>query len=114
MSDIPDVPGKFENEEELKAYIDQLHGQIEFLEEELTESEREKLELKQELNDIENLAAQSQAGDGSFSSIQEPLEAIQGRLADLEQGKIEDLDAGPSEEAKEEFFEAAGWHPDDN
>lgn len=112
MTDTPPVPDEFDSEEELKAYIDQLHDQIEFLKEELSESEKEKLELKQELNDIENQATHS--GSGSFNSLLEPLESMQQRIEEIEQGKIDDLDGGPSEEAKENFFDAAGYHPDDN
>lgn len=112
MTETPPVPDEFDSEEELKAYIDQLHDHIEFLEEELTESEKEKLELKQELNEIKNQATHS--GPGSFNSLLEPLESMQQRIEELEQGKIDDLDGGPSEEAKENFFDAAGYHPDDN
>lgn len=114
MTEAPNVPDEFDSEEELKAYIDQLHDHIEFLEEELTESEKEKLELKQELNEIKNQASQIQAGGKGFASIMGPLESMQQRIEELEQGKIDDLDGGPSEEAKENFFDAAGYHPDDN
>lgn len=112
MGEVPELPDEFDSEQELKQYIDQLHEQIEFLEEEVEESEKEKLELNQELNEIKNQATHS--GPGSFSSILEPLESIHQRIEEFEQGKIDDLDRGPSEEAKENFFDAAGYHPDDN
>ena len=94
MTEVPPVPDEFNSEEELKAYIDRLHDQIEFLEEELTESEKEKLELKQDLNDLEEQAAQQHETSG-FSSIQEPLHAMQKRIEDLEKGYLdEDSDYG--------------------
>jgi predicted RNase H-like nuclease (RuvC/YqgF family) len=112
MTETPPVPDEFDSEGELKAYIDQLHDRIEFLEEEAQESEKEKLELKQELNELEDQVSRS--GPGSFTSILEPLESMRQRIEELEQGKIDDLDGGPSEEAMENFYDAAGYHPDDN
>ncbi|QLH83776.1 hypothetical protein [Halosimplex pelagicum] len=114
MSEPPDVPGGFDTEEELKQYINQLYDQIEFLEEGVEESDKEKLELKQELNNIETQASRAGSESGSFSSLLEPLEEVQQRIEEFEQDKIDEMGGGPSEEAKEGFYEAAGWHPDDN
>ncbi|WP_276273607.1 hypothetical protein [Haloarcula litorea] len=114
MTEVPSVPDEFNSEEELKQYIDQLHDQIEFLEEELENSEKDKLELKQELNDLEEQASRRGELSGGFQGIMEPLEAMQQRLEEFEKGKLDEIGGGPSGEAKEEFFDAAGWHPDNS
>ncbi|WP_276273608.1 hypothetical protein [Haloarcula litorea] len=97
MSEVPEVPDEFDSQEELKQYIDQLHDQIEFLEEEFEQSEKEKLELKQELNDLEEKASRGGDVDG-FQAIMEPLKAMQQRLEEFEEGYLdEDSDYGLEE-----------------
>lgn len=113
MTETPPVPDEFDSEEELQQYIDQLHDQIEFLEEELTESEKEKLELKEELNEIEDKALHqgTSDGSGSFSSLMEPLQAMQDRIEEFEEGYLdEDSDYGLSkdDEGVKAFSEAVG------
>lgn len=43
MTEIPETPEEFDNEEEFKPYINRLHDQMELLEDEFTGSEKEKL-----------------------------------------------------------------------
>jgi len=54
MTEIPDTPDDFDSDEELQQYIKELEDHIEFLEDELEESEKDKLELREELNQIQN------------------------------------------------------------
>lgn len=85
----PEIPDEFENEEELKKYIDRLHNQIEFLEEELEESEKEKLELREDLNEIE------EREPASSKEIRHMAEALQEFVRKMESidlhGKPDDV-----------------------
>ncbi|WP_157575392.1 hypothetical protein [Haloferax sp. Q22] len=112
MSGAPEVPDDFDSKEEVNQHIEQLENYVEYLEEQIAESETEKLDLKQELAELKEQA--SNPGSGSFASLIDPLQGMQERLKEFEEGNVDELGDGPSEEAKEEFFEAAGWHPDDN
>lgn len=57
MTEVPDIPDEFDSEKEVRRYIDRLRNQIEFLEEELEQTEKENLELRQELDEIEGEAS---------------------------------------------------------
>lgn len=70
---MTEIPDEFEDEEEVKQYLDLLYDRIEFLEADLEESEK-KLKLKQELNDIEDKAS---------ASNEEEIEQIHGALEEL-------------------------------
>jgi chromosome segregation ATPase len=74
MTEVPEVPDEFDSEEELQQYINRLRNQIEFLEEELEQAEKENLELKQELNEIE--------GEVSAASHEE-IERIHANLTEF-------------------------------
>lgn len=111
MTDVPPVPDEFDSEEELTAYIGRLHDQIGIPEEELADAKKEK--LREELDEIEEQASHSGEISGGFRGLRGRLQEIQRRIEEFEQGYVEGLGGGPSEDVKEEFFDAAGWHPDD-
>lgn len=91
MTEVPNIPDEFDSEEELKTYIDQLHDQIEFLEEELEESEKEKLELKQDLNELEEKASTGSHPSSDLEEMTDMAKQIADRLDSIE------LHGGPSD-----------------
>jgi len=94
MNEAPSIPDEIESKEELQEYIGQLQDHIQFLEEELEESEADK--LQQEITELEEKASQP----GSFASIMAPLEAIQDRIQEFEEGYLdEDSDYGLPDES---------------
>ncbi|WP_313694141.1 hypothetical protein [Halorarum halobium] len=72
-------------DQETKEYIDYLHDRIQFLQQELEESEKTVLELRQEI--------QSPGGDGPLPTvdIEEFLESIEPSQRDLEELSAEDF-----------------------
>lgn len=92
MTDIPEIPDEFDSEEELKQYIDQLHDQIEFLEEELEKSEKTKLELEQELDEIQGKKEQLQTIEDYLDyNAKHDLGQIDATISRLEK-KIDEVD----------------------
>lgn len=75
MTEIPDVPDKFESEEEFQRYADQLYDQIKLLEGKLEDSEKNEVELKQELEEAQN---------SSTDDRQAKIEAVASILSNLE------------------------------
>jgi len=89
MDDPPEIPDEFENKDELEQYISQLHSHIGFLEEELEESEKDNLELRQELNQLEQDASR----EGGLHEIHSKLEVFMGQMEDIELHGTPDTDS---------------------
>lgn len=89
---MTEVPDEFDSEEEFKQYIDRLHDQIEFLEEELEKSEKTKLELEQELDEIQGNKEQLQTVEDYLDyNAKHDLGQIEATINRLEK-KIDDVD----------------------
>jgi len=89
---VTEVPDEFDSEEELKQYIDRLHDQIEFLEEELEKSEKTKLELEEELDEIQGNKEQLQTIEDYLDyNAKHDLGQIEATINRLEK-KIDDVD----------------------
>lgn len=83
MSNPPEVPDEFDSEQELKDYIDQLHDEIEWLQREVEESEKEKLKLKQQLNELQSEGLTSNRSTPEIKKfLEEVREHIQEKQAE--------------------------------
>jgi len=83
VTEVPEPPDEFETKEELVRYIEQLQDQIDSLEEELEESGKDALELREELDEIKRRAT----SDNRHKEA--TIEAI---LGDIDE-KIEEVEA---------------------
>ncbi|WP_276273609.1 hypothetical protein [Haloarcula litorea] len=91
MGEVPDIPDEFDSEEEVKQYIDRLHDQIEFLEEELEKSEKNKLELEQELDEIQGKKERLQTVEDYLDyNAEHDLGQVEATISRLEK-KIDDI-----------------------
>jgi len=97
------------NEELLEEHLDQLQDCLETLEPKLEGSEMRKIEHHIEV--INETASQIIV---NYQSVQASLTAMDQRLEKFEEEQIDKYGGGPSKEAKEKFFEATGWHPDES
>ncbi|SDK13918.1 hypothetical protein SAMN05216226_1235 [Halovenus aranensis] len=112
MRNPPKIPSESNSQEELEQHISQLHSYIDFLDEEIEESKKAKVEeIQLDLEEVEEKISQI---SGDFQSIQDRLESIQNRLEKFNEEYLQQYGDGPSEEAKDKFFDAAGWHPEDH
>ncbi|WP_121823261.1 hypothetical protein [Halostella salina] len=83
MSDHPEIPNEFDSKEEVKAYVAQLHTQIDLLAKRIEGPQKE--ELRQELNEIEPKATHGSGGPESFAAIRESLESVQEQIEEFEE-----------------------------
>jgi len=111
MTEAPELPDNFDSQEELNEHLDQLQEHIQFLEEQLEQSEKNKLELREDLQEIKDKASQPDAGSGGFASIMAPLEAMRERIEEFDEEYLdENSDYGLSDDSEgtEALSEALG------
>lgn len=88
MTEVPEVPDEFDSGQKLKACIDSFHDQIEFVEEELETSEKVKLELKRELNEIQSQARK--ADSPGFAYLNSKLEGLRDNMERMREEAVDD------------------------
>lgn len=77
MVGIPDTPDEFESEDELEQYIDLLYDHLESLEENPKESRASILEIKKELNQIEDqIAANTEELDDIHCVLEDVIQSL--------------------------------------
>jgi len=100
MKDTPKIPEDIDTEKDFKQYINQLQNHIQFLEEELETSEKDKIELQQELDStVESLR--------DNVSQQEDINEFLGNNKDVVESMLDNL-AEKMEEAKEHMEDRGG------
>ncbi|WP_157969462.1 hypothetical protein [Haloplanus rubicundus] len=78
MTGIPNIPDEFESEEELKQYIDQLYNHLDSLEEKPEEHGASKLEMKKELNQIEDqITASTEELEEIHTALEEIIQSLE-------------------------------------
>ena len=82
MKNTPEIPDDFDSEEELQQYISQLHNHIEFLEDELEDSEKDKLELKQKLEEAQN--SSDEARYAKVAAVASILNSLEDKISETE------------------------------